>query len=396
MDNQKITGGFWFERAHHRQTQPATTVDNSGGVTDPFIASNQLTYNDGTLYQGRNWLTISTGSSLFIQDVVDLMDGRLQITPAFSYRRIKRDFSNYANSGTGGAANYEIADTYSKPLPSLALSFQATDRVQVFGSISRNFRSPSNFEFGNLGRGTLTIANGVGTYSLPLGNLQVKPEVTTNIDFGSRYRGDMFRVSATGFYNKFTDRIASSYNFADQSVTDTNVGGSVTKGVEIEAGTVPFYGWSAYVSGTYTRSTINDNLIKNVVNGVATYYNTAGSQFPDTPKGMAALSVQWANGPYLVNVAGKYTSSRFLTLTNDQAIKGFTTVDLNAAYKLPDFGSTGFKNPIIRLNVSNIFNKQYFLANSGSGSNITADSTGNPVVYAGAPRFASVTFQVDY
>lgn len=396
LDNQKITGGFWFERARHRQTQPATTVDNNGNIADYFLASNQLRYNDGALYQGRDWLTISTGSSVFLQDTVDLLGGRLQVTPAVSYRRINRDFSNYANSGTNGAADYELAQAYGKVLPSLALSFQATDRVQVFGSISRNFRVPSNFEFGNLNRGSVTYVNGAGVYSKPLGDLGVKPEVSTNIDFGSRYRGDLFRLSATGFYNRFQDRIASSYNFADQSVNDTNVGVSTTKGVEIEAGTVPIAGFSAYVSGTYTRSTIRDPLLKNVANGVATYYATAGAQFPDTPKGMAAASLQWAQGPYLVNLAGKYTSSRFLTLVNDQAIKGYTTFDLNAAWKLPDPAGTGFKNPIIRLNVSNLFNRQYFLANAGSGSNITPDSTGNPVVYAGAPRFASLTFQIDY
>ena len=207
---------------------------------------------------------------------------------------------------------------------------------------------------------------------------------------------DRFRGSVTAFYNKFKNRIASSYNFTDQSTTDTNVGDSHATGLEIEAGTVPVNGFSAYVSGSYTKSIIDDNVVGRLVGGVFVPYETAGKQFPDTPKGMAALSLQYANGPYLINVAGKYTSPRTLTLVNDVAIPGFTTIDLNAAWKLPNPSGNGFKNPIIRLNVSNLFNKQYFLANSGSGSNITADNTGNPVVYAGAPRFTSVTFQVDY
>jgi len=396
LDNQKINAGAWFERARHRQTQPATRVDNAGGIADLWLDGNLLTYGDGSLYQGRNWLTISTGESVFIQDTIDLLSNKLQITPAFSYRRISRDFTNWANSGTGGGVDYHISESFSKPLPSLALSYQATDRVQLYSSIAKNFRAPSNFEYGGLGRGTLTVVNGVGTYSKAQADLGVKPETSINIDLGTRYKGDMFRGSVTAFYNKFKNRIASSYNAVDASTTDTNVGDSTAKGLEVEVGTVPVYGFSAYVSGSYTKSTIDESVVSRLVNGVLTPYDTAGKQFPDTPKGMAALSVQYANGPYLLNVAGKYTSPRTLTLTNDVVIPGFTTFDLNAAWKLPNPSGNGFKNPIIRLNVSNIFSKQYLLANSGSGSNITPDAAGSPVVYAGAPRFTSVTFQVDY
>ena len=239
----------------------------------------------------------------------------------------------------------------------------------------------------------MTYVNGVGTStgSLPL---TVKQETSINLDVGARYRGDLFRASATAFYNKFKDRIASSFDLIEQLTHDFNVGDSVTRGLELEAGTVPIGGFSAYGSLTYTKSTLDSDMPKSAT----TFYPTAGKQFPDTPKGMAALSLQYANGPYLINVAGKYTTSRFLTLTNDVAIPGFTTFDLNAAWKLPNPSATGFKNPIVRLNVSNIFSKQYFMANAGSGSNITivGSPTGAPFYYAGAPRFTSVTFQVDY
>jgi iron complex outermembrane receptor protein len=339
---------------------------------------------------------------VFVQDTIDLLAGKLQVTPAFSYRRIKREFDNYANSGTAApgssAADYSVDRTYGAALPSLAVSYQATDRLQVFSSLAKNFKVPGNFDYQNLASG-VTIANGVGT-STGLLALTVKPETSINLDVGTRYRGDLFRASATAFYNKFKDRIASSFDATNNLTHDFNVGDSVTKGLEVEGGTVPVAGFSAYASLTYTKSTLDDNMQST---DPTKPYLTAGKQFPDTPKGMAALSLQYANGPYLVNVAGKYTTSRFLTLTNDVAIPGFTTFDLNAAWKLPNPSGTGFKNPIIRLNVSNIFNKQYFIANAGSGSNIqiananiVTGAATTPFYYAGAPRFASVTFQVDY
>ncbi len=396
VDNHRINGGVWFEQARHRQTQPAVAVDNNGGVTDIWLGGNLLKYKDGSTYQGRNQNTVSTGESVFVQDTLDLLAGKLQITPAFSYRRIKRGFDNYANSGTAApgssGVDYGVDKSYGAALPSLAVSYQATDRLQVFSSLPKNFKAPGNFEYQSLASG-VTYINGVGTStgSLPL---TVKQETSINLDVGARYRGDLFRASATAFYNKFKDRIASSFDPVEQLTHDFNVGDSVTKGLELEAGTVPIGGFSAYGSLTYTKSTLDSDMPKSAT----TFYPTAGKQFPDTPKGMAALSLQYANGPYLINVAGKYTTSRFLTLTNDVAIPGFTTFDLNAAWKLPNPSATGFKNPIVRLNVSNIFSKQYFMANAGSGSNITivGSPTGAPFYYAGAPRFTSVTFQVDY
>ena len=397
--DHKINGGVWFERARHRQTQPAVTVDNNGNVTDIWLGGNLLKYVDGSTYQGRNQRTVTTGESVFLQDTIDLLEHKLVVTPAISYRRVHREFDNYSNSGTAApgtsAVDYTIDRTYSAPLPSLAASFQATDRLQVFSSLAKNFKVPGNFDYQNLAAASgVTIANGVATSNGSMLALTVKEETSINLDVGARYKGDMFRGSVVAFYNKFKDRIASSYDPSTALTHDFNVGDSTTKGVEIEAGTVPIAGFSAYGSLTYTRSTLDSDMQQTAT----AFYPTAGKQFPDTPKGMAALSLQWANGPYLVNLAGKYTTARTLTLTNDVAIPGFTTFDLNTAWKLPNPSGNGFKNPIIRLNVSNIFNKQYFLANAGSGSNITivGSATGAPFYYAGAPRFASMTFQVDY
>ncbi len=404
FDNHKINGGVWYERARHRQTQPAVAVDNGGGVADVWLGGNLFNYNDGTPYQGRNQHTISTGESVFVQDTIDLLSSKVVVTPAISYRRLKRQFYNFANSGSSApgnsAADYQVDRTYSQALPSLAASYQATDRLQLFTSVAKNFKAPGNFDYQNLNAiAGQTIVNGVASQTSLL-PLAVKQETSVNVDVGARFRGDTFRLSGTAFYNKFNDRIASSYNPATALTQDFNVGNATTKGLELEAGTVPIAGFSAYGSLSYTRSTLDSDLPASATK----FSPTAGKQFPDTPKGLAGLSLQYAVGPYLLNVSGKYTSGRFLTLVNDVSIPGYTTLDLNAGWKLPNLPGNSFKNPTVRLNVSNIFNRKYFLANSGSGSNITTTgiasttpgSTAGPFYYAGPPRFTSVTFQVDY
>jgi len=395
LDNHKILGGLWLERARHRQTQPASRVDNAANIADPWLTSDSalVHYNDGALYQGRNQLTISTGESVFVQDTIDLLASKLQVTPALSYRRIHRDYTNFANSGANAGGDYLIDRTYSQALPSLALSYQFSDRLQGFTSLSKNFKAPSNFEYQNAVR-SVTYVNGVPTNVVARLRNDPRPETSVNLDIGARYRGDQYKGSITAYYVDFKDRIASGFDPVEGGRFDINVGKSTVKGLEIEAGTVPIHGFSAYVSGTYTRSTIKDDLL--VASGV--FAPTGGKQFPDTPKGMAALSLQYAEGPYLVNLAGKYTSPRGLTLTNDVSAPGFTTVDLNAAWKLPNPTESAFKNPIVRLNISNLTDKRYELANAGSGSLIAIGSGigSPPAFYTGAPRFASLTFQVDY
>jgi iron complex outermembrane receptor protein len=398
LEGHKILGGLWFERARHRQTQPASRVDNAGNVGDPWLdeASALVRYNDGTLYQGRNQFTVSTGKAAFVQDTLDLMESRLQLTPGLSFRQIDRDYSNYANSGTNQQGDYVVERSYSELLPSVSAGYQFDDRLQGFASLSKNFKAPGNFTYHGAVR-SATIVDGVATNVVAEPRNTAVQETSVNLDVGARYRGPWYKLSATAFYVDFKDRIASGFDPVGGGRFDINVGKSIVKGLELEAGTEPVNGFSAYASAAYTRSTIEDNL--EVADGV--FVPTAGAQFPDTPKGMAALALQYAQGPYLVNLAGKYTSTRALTLTNDAAIPGFTTFDLNAAWKLADPKDSGFRNPILRLNVSNLTNKKYQFANAGSGS-LIAIQTGSepwastPSTYLGAPRFFSLTFQVDY
>jgi len=231
----------------------------------------------------------------------------------------------------------------------------------------------------------------------------VKQETAVNLDMGARFKTPLVKGSVTGFYTRFTDRIGSGYDPVQAGKFDINVGDSTMKGLEVELGTVPYMGFSAYASGTYTVSTLDNDLLNSYVDSVTkkvVSYTaaTSGKQFPDTPKGMAALALQWSDGPLMLNLSGKYTSRRYTTMTNDQSIGGYTTIDFNAAWQLPATDWT--RNTVLRLNVSNLTNKQYLLANSGSGSSFTVNATGagssQPSLYQGAPRFVSMSLQTDF
>jgi iron complex outermembrane recepter protein len=392
LENQKILAGLWIEQANHRQTQPATTVDNNGVIGDIWLATNLIKYNDGSLYQGRNYLTQNTAYSAFVTDTISI--GKLDIVPGLRVNSLKRDFTNYASSGSGMGANYAISATYTKPLGSLGAKYKVNDDLQVYGNMSQNQKDPANFVLSGLVSGG-TFVNGVLT-GYKLITPTVQPETSTSYEAGVRFNTDSVKGSVALFDVEFKNRIAQGYNPDTTTYTDYNVGDSRLKGLEMQLGTKPVNGWSVFGSATYTQSTILNNFPATV----STTLPTSGAMFPDTPLWMYGASMQYSSGPFMAALSGKYTGKRYTTLVNDEFLDAFTVFDLNAGYRF-DSGAF-FKQPTVRLNMSNIFNTKYLLANSGSGSSITttintsAPGGGIPTYYVSAPRFVSMTFSSDF
>lgn len=397
IDNHRILAGYWFERAKHQQTAPATRVDNNGNINDLWLSdtSQLLTRADGTLYQNRDWLTISQASTLFVQDTMSLMNGKLDVTAGLRLPSIKRDFTNNASEGAASGASYQVTKKYSDTLPSLGLRYKIDDSIQVFGNVAKNMRAPSNFTLSGAVT-SVSYVNGLPTKSAINVLDTVKQETSLNVEAGVRYSGESFNASATAFNMNFKDRIARSFNPDTQTTTDYNVGGVRISGIEAEIGTKPVGGLSFYGSATLTTSKILDDYQASKTVSLP----TSGKKLPDTPSVLFGASAQYASGPYMVKLSAKHTGKSYATLINDESVPAVTTFDLAAAYRFES--STFFKNPTIRLNVSNLLDKKYLRLNAGSGSSIaTTSDTSKPTgsistYYVGAPRFASLNFSADF
>lgn len=135
--------------------------------------------------------------------------------------------------------------------------------------------------------------------------------------------------------------------------------------------------------------------------GVAATLPTSGKQFPDTPKYLSALSLNYKSGNLFGRLTAKHTGSAYSTLVNDESMPAYTLFNLTAGYKL---GSAAFfKDAEIRLNVDNLFNTAYQRSNSPSGSSFTNTAQGvngfpasAPSYYVGAPRFTSLTLRANF
>jgi iron complex outermembrane receptor protein len=406
--NNRLTAGIWYERARHRQTGPYVQIDNAGNAADVFMDNpNQwLRYNDGTPVEYRNYYTISTGKSAYVQDNISLIDTRLVLALGLSNRSITRDFTNTASGQQAGyGADYSISRTYSDLLPNIGAKYQISKEQSLFFNAAQNFRAPANYVLSGLVTGG-TIANGVLT-GWTLRNPVVDKETSNNYDFGYRLQNDSYTLSASLYRIDFQNRIATSYDPSTALSTDMNVGTSRTQGIELESGWRPAAHWSLYGSLTFTDSKINeDKVVVRAGNGTWVALPTTGKQFPDTPRFMAGLGAQYASGGWFAYGQAKYMGKRYTTLVNDDSIGGYTVVNAGAGFEFPS--TAFFKKPQIKFNVHNLFDTGYLNLNAGSGSSFRNNAaaytaSGGAVVaaslpgfYVGAPRAVSLTLQSDF
>ncbi|MEY4449102.1 MAG: hypothetical protein RLZZ433_2117 [Pseudomonadota bacterium] len=399
--NHNVNVGYWTERAVHRQTGPRVTFDNAGNPSSVWLDNTAafLLRGDGLPYQARDWKTISTGTSLYAQDSISLMQDKLSLQVGIRNSSIDRDFTNYANAGTFGVGradlDYQIKRTYSKVLPSFGAKYNLDEEKSVFFNVAENFRAPSNFVLSNLLTGG-TVVNGVLTGAI-LRNPVVGIEKSTNIDLGYRLQNKDTTFSSSVFVVNFKDRIAAAWDPISLTSLDYNVGNVTMKGAEVELGQKLSKNLSIYGSLTYTESLMKQDLKVNATLAEA----TAGKQMPDTPKILAAMAVSYKEGPWFGQLTVKHTGKAFSTLVNDQSMNAYGLWNLSAGYKLPD--TAFFKSPEIRLNIDNLTNAEYKRISSPSGSSFTTRALAlgtlagsNPSYNIGAPRFTSVTLRSDF
>lgn len=384
--NHNILGGFWYERANHRQTGPMVPVTADGRPVDPYLQIFQIARPDGSKFMSRDWDTISTAYQFFIQDTISLMEDRATINLGLRTPNIERDFTNFASEGNQNAT-YNIVKKYRDVLPQLGAKFRIDNDNQLFASVAKNMKAPPNFVFSNVGTNVI-LTNGVPTL-----RGDVQEETSWNTDIGFRHQSNTFIATATAFFVDFKNRQATAFDPITNTSSYTNAGNVRNHGIELELGNTPINGWAAYGSFGYTRSKIEDDLRVSATGTLP----TAGKEMPLTPKLKAGLSVEYSQGTFYARVKAKATSKQAGTLVNDEWAPGYTTYGFDAGYTFANYGI--FKRPKLQLNVSNITNKQYRNPSSQSVTNTTqfpgVTSVGTLRYYLGAPRFASVTLSVD-
>jgi iron complex outermembrane receptor protein len=362
-------------------------VDNQGNF-DQWLRSSQVLRPDGTPFESRDWLTISPAYQAYAADTFSFDGDKGVLTLGLRTPHITRRFTNTASEGgTTSLNSYTFEKSYSTVLPQMGVRYQLAKEHQVFANIGKNFRAPPNFAFSPT-NGNITVTGGVPALTTP-----IEAETAIATDVGYRYQGKEVTASVTLYNVDFKNRQSNAFDPATLKSVYANAGKTTKRGLEIEAGTVVFSGFSAYLSATVQQDKLKDDLLI----AAGQLLPTSGKTYTLLPKYMLGTSVQYSNGPYYGRLKAKYTGKQWATLVNDEEVPSYTLADFDAGYKFGDFGF--MKNALLRLNISNIFNQKYRNPNSGSVTNAVAiggRAAQTVSYYLGAPRLVSVTFSTDF
>jgi iron complex outermembrane receptor protein len=408
LESHKILGGVWFERAVKTQTQPFITVNSNGEISDSWARGGYALTSSGYPYEKRNYQTQTESRSIFLNDTYSL-NNKIDIVPAVKWMQINRGFQNSGSSGTGLGLDYSTTVQYNSFLPSFGSRYKLDSRNQLFGNVTRGAKAPAatnslaGWVVGSTCSATTTASVSSTTGKVSGCVLPNTPsmEKSTTFEAGHRYFGDNITSSVAIFNTTFSNRLSSAYNPITGIAQDYNVGGSTIVGLEGQLGTKPVNGWSAYLSGSFTKSTINDDFLTTTTSNVQTTLNTSGKQMPDTPRVNAGASVQYSTGPMMAAISAKYTGVRYSTLVNDESMDPFTLFNLSAGYKFAD--NNFLQSPTIRFNIQNLFNSKYLISGanySGADIKTTTNSSisggGSPTYYVGAPMFVSLSLSSEF
>lgn len=245
---------------------------------------------------------------------------------------------------------------------SLGLSYQASDVVELLGSIGTSFRMPWTSE--------MFSGDFTGTsYTIP--NPGLRPERGTTVELGTRLQFNQATVGITAFrsnYRDFLENVTTSYQGLPATQRH-NVGKARIQGVELDwrwqlNNTVNLYGNASYLHAT-NRNTHTP------LPSIAPLSGLLGLQYV-APSQAYALSgeLQWAKGQSRYAERAEYPAA------------GFGLVNLHAQWQLDRMGLPQLGNTQVVLGVNNLFDRAY--RSAATSSNVRyAMSDLNPLLGPG-------------
>lgn len=213
------------------------------------------------------------------------------------------------------AGREDHTDTFGNHFtPKSYLVFQATPQVTIKGGVNKAFKAPEAYQLSQEYR---IISCGGSCYLG--GNPDLKPEKSTNYEFGIEFHQKGLNASAVAFKNNVDDMIVAVYNPAGPSRKWRNIAKAKTSGVELQADAVLSDAFS--ISGNYTH--LN-----------ADYTDEAGqsTELDNRPKQTANLSLNWSASAWLQSsLSAHYTGEQAY---ESAKLPAYTRVDLTASAKL--------------------------------------------------------------
>jgi len=304
-----ITAGYEFERERFiNNSFAATASDNS------FVDVTERSH------------------SLFAQDQIRLLDGRLQLSAAFRAQHFMLDAPRFTPAGSSPYQNFNFnapPNAYTGD-GSIAYLFRSTG-TKLRGHIGNGYRAPSLFER----FGTSFFAGSFGA----LGDPRLRPERSIAFDAGldQTFAANRVRASATYFYTRlqevigFGDVGGASDPFGRFFGGFLNTRGGLARGVELSLDATPVRTLDLFAAYTFTNA---DERVPRVDSVLRSFV------IPDHQFSLVAterVGRRWlfnfdlsASSDYLAPLFNPQTFG-----TNVYRFAGIRKADVGASYTLP-------------------------------------------------------------
>lgn len=141
--------------------------------------------------------------AFFIQDEIELMDGRLILSPGVRYDDFEASAKADAiylsgNPGVPVPADFEDSEVTAK----LGVVYEFSPGFSMYGNVSEGFRAPP-YDDVNVG-----FTNFIGGYKT-ISNADLVSETSIGVEVGARFRGSWGSLNVAAFQNDYEDFIES-------------------------------------------------------------------------------------------------------------------------------------------------------------------------------------------
>jgi iron complex outermembrane receptor protein len=285
-----------------------------------------------------------------------------------------------------GAPNFRLPFQqdykFTHVLPNAGVAYDIDDHQGVYATYAMGFSSPKTDDLY------------VSSPEL------VQPETTNTFGAGYRYFNQGITLSANLWGSTWANHIVQSIDPNDPTLSiDRNVGSVDLYGLDLEGGWRADDHFTLYASAALEKSKLMDGYSVKATDGATVLLPVKGKELVLTPDETFSLRGQYTLGEYVIGLEGKYTSKRYVSDVNDQSMPGYTTANLDLAYKFV----AGRQKMTLLLNIDNVFGQNYLSRVSTvqnakavvvNGHTISAAS--GPFYYVGAPTTGYITLKAAF